>query len=63
MDCSQITHWCHEVMRSQVKKGGRYIDATMGNGHDTLFLCGLAGENGQVTLIYRSCRRRSIPLL
>ncbi len=49
MDCSQITYWCHEVIRSQVKEGGRYIDATMGNGHDTLFLCGIAGENGQVT--------------
>lgn len=49
MDHSQITHWCHEVIRSQVKEGGRYIDATMGNGNDTLFLCELAGENGYVT--------------
>ena len=48
MDNSQITHWCHEVVRSQAKKGGRYIDATMGNGHDTLLLCELAGEKGEV---------------
>ncbi len=49
MDNSQITHWCHEVIHSQVKEGGRYIDATMGNGNDTLFLCELAGEKGKVT--------------
>lgn len=49
MDNSQITHWCHEVIRFQVKEGGRYIDATMGNGNDTLFLCKLAGDRGHVT--------------
>ena len=49
MKNSQITHWCHEVICAQVKEGGRYIDATMGNGNDTLFLCELAGENGYVT--------------
>ena len=28
--------------------GARAIDATMGNGHDTQWLCELAGENGRV---------------
>ena len=37
---SQITEWCHSIICSQVKEGG--------NGHDTLFLCQLAGENGEV---------------
>lgn len=27
---------------------GLYLDATCGNGHDTLFLCSVAGENGRV---------------
>ena len=45
---SQITEWCHSIIRSQVKEGGTYVDATMGNGHDTLFLCQLAGEDGEV---------------
>lgn len=45
---SQITNWCHEMIRSQVKTGGVYVDATMGNGHDTLFLCEMAGECGKV---------------
>lgn len=44
----QITQWSHELFRLQVKPGGIYIDATMGNGHDTLFLCELAGETGKV---------------
>ena len=44
----QITHWCHEIIRSQAKAGGHYIDATMGKGNDTVFLCQLAGEKGSV---------------
>ena len=48
MKQSQITEWCHEIMRSQVKQEGYYIDATMGNGNDTLFLCQLAKEKGHV---------------
>lgn len=42
MNQSQITFWCQEIMRSQAKREGNYIDATMGNGNDTLFLCELA---------------------
>ena len=48
MKQSQITYWCHEIIRSQAEEGGYYIDATMGKGNDTLFLCELAGENGKV---------------
>jgi SAM-dependent methyltransferase len=48
MKQSQITHWCHEIIRSQAQRGGLYVDATMGNGNDTVFLCELAGETGEV---------------
>lgn len=48
MKNSQITHWCHEIIRSQAPKEGFYIDATMGKGNDTAFFCELAGEKGQV---------------
>ena len=48
MKQSQITFWCHEVIRSQARKGGLYVDATMGKGNDTLMLCQLAGETGEV---------------
>lgn len=45
---SQITYWCHEIIRSQAQTGGLYIDATMGNGNDTLMLCELAEQAGEV---------------
>ena len=38
----------HDVLKEAVQKGDTVIDATMGNGHDTLFLCELVGEEGQV---------------
>ncbi len=44
----RMTEWYHAILESQMAKGGIYIDATMGNGHDTLFLCEMAGENGKV---------------
>ncbi len=51
MKQSQITYWCHEIIRSQAEEGGYYIDATMGKGNDTLFLCELAGEKRKGTCI------------
>ena len=45
---SQITQWCQAIIESQAVKEGLYIDATMGKGGDTAFLCRLAGENGHV---------------
>ena len=45
---SQVTYWCHEIIKSQAPKGGFYIDATMGKGYDTLMLCRLADESGRV---------------
>lgn len=44
----QITEWCRSMIRAQVKPGDLCIDATMGNGHDTLLLSQLAGPSGQV---------------
>lgn len=44
----QITQWCRSFIEKQVKPGDFCIDATMGNGHDTLFLSQLAGPNGKV---------------
>ncbi len=32
MKQSQITYWCHEIIRSQAEEGGYYIDATMERG-------------------------------
>lgn len=48
MKQSQITAWCHSIIRSQAVSGGLYVDATMGNGNDTLFLCRMAQGSGHV---------------
>lgn len=45
---TQITQWCHQFIRQQVQPGDLCIDATMGNGQDTAFLCRLVGESGHV---------------
>ena len=37
----QITDWCHAIFQTFVLRDGVYVDATMGKGRDTLFLCRL----------------------
>lgn len=44
----QITSWCRRLIREHVHKGSLCIDATMGNGNDTEYLCRLTGPGGQV---------------
>ena len=44
----QITSWCRRMMREHVQEGDFCIDATMGNGNDTEYLCRLTGASGQV---------------
>lgn len=44
----QITSWCKRMIREHVRPGAFCIDATMGNGNDTQYLCELAGEEGMV---------------
>lgn len=44
----QITQWSAHFIEEQVKPGDFCIDATMGNGNDTLLLSRLCGESGQV---------------
>ena len=44
----QITEWCHHFIKDHVKEGDCCIDATAGNGNDTLVLCELVGETGKV---------------
>jgi tRNA G37 N-methylase Trm5 len=38
----------HKIIKDYVKDGDFVIDATCGNGNDTLFLSGLVGETGKV---------------
>jgi len=41
-------HLAADYMIRSIREGDRVVDATMGNGKDTLFLCGLVGESGHV---------------
>ena len=43
-----VTDFCHQFISHHVPAGAFCIDATAGNGHDTEFLCRLAGEGGRV---------------
>ena len=48
MKSYQITEWYRHFIREQVQAGDLCIDATAGNGNDTLLLCELVGEKGKV---------------
>ena len=41
-------HLAADYMIRTIRPGDTVVDATMGNGKDTLFLCELVGENGHV---------------
>lgn len=43
-----IVEYTHDFLKGFLKEGGLYIDATVGNGYDTEFLCRFAGKKGRV---------------
>ena len=43
-----VVDWTHRFLETFVKTGDLCIDATVGNGGDTLFLANLVGENGKI---------------
>jgi predicted methyltransferase len=43
-----ILKYAHNLLEESVKKGDTVIDATCGNGNDTVFLSKLVGEKGHV---------------
>lgn len=45
---SAVVGQCRQVLAAVVREGDWVVDATVGHGHDTLFLCGLVGERGGV---------------
>lgn len=48
MENIQVTEWCAHFISLQVQPGDLCIDATMGNGNDTLLLSRLCGPSGRV---------------
>lgn len=47
-DLKSARHWAKEIIVEAAGPGASVIDATMGNGHDTLWLCQQVGEQGRV---------------
>ena len=48
LDFGSAKAWAHELIERVVTEGSVVVDATMGNGYDTLWLCGLVGTAGRV---------------
>lgn len=48
MNLRGILPFAHDTLRKVVRPGDYVIDATCGNGHDTLLLAELVGINGHV---------------
>ncbi len=44
----QITEYCHQFLKEHIRENDKCIDATAGNGSDTLFLCEQVGPGGKV---------------
>ncbi|WP_134700450.1 class I SAM-dependent methyltransferase [Ammoniphilus sp. YIM 78166] len=44
----RITEYVHQLIQPRIQQGDLVIDATMGNGHDTVFLAKIVGDTGQV---------------
>ncbi|MGN1402671.1 MAG: class I SAM-dependent methyltransferase [Bacillus sp. (in: firmicutes)] len=48
MKLDRILPFARLLLKKAINEGDIAIDATVGNGHDTLFLTGLVGESGHV---------------
>ena len=40
--------WASEIIEKALYEGARAVDATLGNGHDVVWLCAQVGESGRV---------------
>ena len=47
----RLTEIAHSYLRAQLREGDQAIDATAGNGHDTLLMASLVGTRGRVLAI------------
>lgn len=48
MKLDRILPFARILLEKAVREGDAAVDATLGNGHDTVFLANLAGESGRV---------------
>lgn len=48
MKLQRVLQYAQQLLKDSIEEGDTVVDATAGNGHDTLFLAQLVGDNGQV---------------
>jgi tRNA A58 N-methylase Trm61 len=48
MKMDRILPFARNLLEKAIKPGDIVVDATLGNGHDTVFLAGLVGDSGKV---------------
>jgi methylase of polypeptide subunit release factors len=48
LDFKSARHWAQELIEQALHEGAAAVDATMGGGGDTLFLCKCVGPSGRV---------------
>ncbi|HBT71808.1 MAG TPA: methyltransferase domain-containing protein [Lysinibacillus sp.] len=48
MKLQRVLQYAQQLLKDSIDEGDTVVDATAGNGHDTLFLAQLVGDNGQV---------------
>ncbi len=48
MKLQRVLQYAQQLIKDAVEEGDTVVDATAGNGHDTLFLAQLVGDEGQV---------------
>ena len=48
MKLQRVLQYAQQLLIESIQEGDTVVDATAGNGHDTLFLAQLVGDNGQV---------------
>src|SRR5665647_2646680 len=48
MGLASVLHFARQIIEARIKPGDLAVDATVGQGHDTLELARLVGEDGKV---------------
>lgn len=48
MKLQRVLQYAQQLLKDSIEEGDTVVDATAGNGHDTLFLAQLVGDHGQV---------------
>ena len=57
----RVSEQAKRIVSGVLRSGGTAVDATAGNGHDTLFLSQTAGDCGQVLAFDRTGKRQPLP--